>query len=111
MYELSVLFPAISGLLPSHGWTVPTYRSADGLVIAGPHRSFPRHLFAVGLGADGLQGAFLAARTQPRHFVGAPAKGDELFGFMPVRRVTARAWSARRARPSVGTIGSPGVPT
>jgi glycine/D-amino acid oxidase-like deaminating enzyme len=82
MYELSVLYPVLSGLQPTHGWTTSSYRSVDGLVIAGAHRAFPRHLFAVGLGADGLQGAYLAARLNLRHYRGSPAKGDELFGFI-----------------------------
>jgi glycine/D-amino acid oxidase-like deaminating enzyme len=82
MYEFSVLHPVISGARPTHGWTSSSHRSADGLVIAGPHRAFPRHLFAVGLGVDGLQGAYLAARLNLRHYQGAPEKGDELFGFI-----------------------------
>jgi glycine/D-amino acid oxidase-like deaminating enzyme len=82
MYEFSVLYPAISGLQPSHGWMSSGHRSYDGLVIAGAHRSFPHHLFALGLGVDGLQGAFVAARLNLRHYLGAPEKGDELFGFV-----------------------------
>jgi glycine/D-amino acid oxidase-like deaminating enzyme len=82
MYEFSVRYPEISGLQPSHGWTLGAYRSVDGLVIAGPHRAFPRHLFAVGLATEGLQGAYLAARINLRHYLGASEKGDELFGFI-----------------------------
>jgi glycine/D-amino acid oxidase-like deaminating enzyme len=82
MYEFSVMYPAISGIQPAQGWTVTGHRSQDGLVVAGPHRAFPRHLFAVGMGIDGLQAAWLAARVNLRHYRGAPDKGDELFGFL-----------------------------
>jgi glycine/D-amino acid oxidase-like deaminating enzyme len=82
MYELSVLYPHVSGVQPSHGWTARQFRSHDGLVIAGAHRAFPRHLFAVGLGADGIQGAWLAARLLVRAHRGAPDKADALFGFI-----------------------------
>jgi glycine/D-amino acid oxidase-like deaminating enzyme len=88
MYELSLLYPAISGLLPTHGWTAGSFRSADGLVLAGPHRAFPRHLFVTGLGGDGLQGALLAARVNLRHYLGTPGRGDELFGLLRGRSVT-----------------------
>ena len=81
MYEFSLLQPAASGIVPAFAWTAPSHGSADGLVIAGPHRNFPRHLFVTGLGADGLQGAYLAARLNLRHYLGALEKGDELFGF------------------------------
>lgn len=82
MYEYSVLHPDVSGMRPSVGWTVHAHRSADGLLIAGPHRAFPRHLFAVGLGAEGLQGALLAAGINLRHYQGRAEKADELFGFL-----------------------------
>jgi glycine/D-amino acid oxidase-like deaminating enzyme len=81
MYEFSLRQPAVSGIVPAVAWTTGNHRSADGLVIAGPHRNFPRHLFVTGLGVDGLQGAWLAARLNLRHYLGAPEKGDELFGF------------------------------
>jgi glycine/D-amino acid oxidase-like deaminating enzyme len=82
MYELSLRHPEISGLQPSHAWTTGSHRSVDGLVIAGPHRAFPRHLFAAGLGAGGVQAAYHAARLNLRHHQGAPDKSDALFGFI-----------------------------
>jgi gamma-glutamylputrescine oxidase len=82
MYELSVIYPDISGIQPSHGWTATGFRSHDGLVIAGAHRAFPRHLFAVALGADGVQAAWLAARLLVRAHRGAQDKADVLFGFV-----------------------------
>lgn len=81
MYELTTLYPAISGLQPAWGWDVVRYGSPDGLPVVGPHRNFPRHLFALGHGRHGAGMAWLAARVLLREFLGEPDKGDELFGF------------------------------
>jgi glycine/D-amino acid oxidase-like deaminating enzyme len=81
MYELSTIYPAISGIQPQWGWDFLHYGSPDGLPVAGPHRNFPRHLFALGHGRHGAGVAWLAARVLLREFLGEPAKADELFGF------------------------------
>jgi glycine/D-amino acid oxidase-like deaminating enzyme len=84
MYELTTLYPSISGLQPEWGWDFLHYGSPDGLPVVGPHRNFPRHLFALGHGRHGAGMAWLAARILLREFQGEPAKGDELFGFVRV---------------------------
>jgi glycine/D-amino acid oxidase-like deaminating enzyme len=84
MYELTTLYPAISGLQPKWGWGFLHYGSPDGLPVVGPHRNFPRHLFALGHGRHGAGMAWLAARLLLRAYQGEPAKGDELFGFARV---------------------------
>ena len=81
MYELSLLFPAISGTPAEWGWWLPFDDTVDGLPYIGPHRNFPRHLFALGLGRHGAAASWLAARILLRHAAGEPAKGDDLFGF------------------------------
>ena len=81
MYELTTLYPAISGLQPEWGWDVDSYGSPDGLPVIGPHRNFPRHLFALGSGRHGAGVAWLAARVLLRAYLEEPAKGDDLFGF------------------------------
>lgn len=87
MYELSRLYPAISGTPPDYGWSARTVTATDGLLLAGPHRNFPRHLFAIGLGATGISGAYLAARIVLRHYEEAVETGDDLFGFSRVQPV------------------------
>ena len=84
MYELTTLYPAISGLQPEWGWDVDYYGSPDDLPVIGPHRNFPRHLFALGAGRHGAAVAWLAARVLLRAFQEEPAKGDDLFGFARV---------------------------
>jgi glycine/D-amino acid oxidase-like deaminating enzyme len=88
MYELTTVYPAISGaisgLQPEWAWDVVHHGSPDGLPVVGPHRNFPRHLFALGHGRHGAGVAWLAARVLLRAFQAEPAKGDELFGFIRV---------------------------
>jgi len=81
MYELLTMYPAISGLRPEFGWDVLYGETADGLMYIGPHRNYPHHLFALGGAADSVTGAFLAARILARAVSGAPAKGDDVFGW------------------------------
>ncbi|HXE81211.1 MAG TPA: FAD-binding oxidoreductase [Vicinamibacterales bacterium] len=85
MYELSLTMPAISGIQPDYVWDVAATRTRDGLPFIGPHRNYPRHLFALGLGAS-LTGAFLAARILLRHYEGQPERTDEYFGFARLAR-------------------------
>jgi glycine/D-amino acid oxidase-like deaminating enzyme len=81
MYELLTMYPVISGLQPAYGWESAYGETADGVMYIGPHRNYPRHLFALGGGAHSLAGAFLAARLLLRAAMGEPAKGDEVFGW------------------------------
>ena len=84
MYELSTLYPAISGLQAEWAWESTRYNTVDGLPFVGLHRNFPRHLFAVGSGRHGAGFAWLAARILLRRYQGDPARGDESFGFTRV---------------------------
>ena len=81
MYELSTIYPAISGAMPEWSWDLTHDSTADGLPYIGLHRNFPRHLFALGHSRHGAAVAWLAARLLLRLFQDSPEKGDELFGF------------------------------
>ena len=81
MYELSLLYPAISGLEPALSWDGEDYETADGLPFLGPHRNFPRHLFALGSARHGAGLAWTAARLILRQIQGETLKADEAFGF------------------------------
>lgn len=80
MYELSRLYPAISGTKPAYGWDVPLAHPIDGVLYAGSHRNFPFHHFAFGTSHDPAR-AFLASRIILRNIQGRPQKGDEHFSF------------------------------
>jgi glycine/D-amino acid oxidase-like deaminating enzyme len=85
MYELSVLRPAISGIMPEYAWEAEYSRTADGVPYFGPHRNYPHHLFAFGGGPAGLGLTFTAARILLRSHLGTPEKGDEPFSFTRIR--------------------------
>lgn len=81
MYELSLFYPALSGIQPTHAWDLPVARTVDGLPYLGTHRNYPRHLFALGIDPHRLGHCWLAARVLLRHHQGAPEKSDLPFGF------------------------------
>lgn len=80
MYELSKLYPAISGAMPEYGWDVPLTHSIDGALYAGSHRNFPFHHFAFGTLHDPAR-AYLASRIILRSIQGRADKEDEFFSF------------------------------
>jgi glycine/D-amino acid oxidase-like deaminating enzyme len=86
MYELSVLYPDMSGVAPAFGWAAPYALSGEGLPYIGPHRNFPRHLFAWGDSSGSVTGAYLASRVLLRHFLGELDATDEAFLFTRVER-------------------------
>jgi glycine/D-amino acid oxidase-like deaminating enzyme len=81
MYELLMMYPAISGLQPDYGWHLPYGETADGLMYIGPHRNYPHHLFALGSSGDSISGAFVAARILARAVRGNVEKADEVFSW------------------------------
>jgi glycine/D-amino acid oxidase-like deaminating enzyme len=81
MYELSTLYPEISGIAPDYGWDAPYSRTQDGLPYIGPHRNYPHHLFAFGDSSHTVTGAYLASRILLRHHLERLEPADEVFGF------------------------------
>ena len=81
MYELSTLYPDISGVQPTFGWSADYARTSNGLPCIGPHRNFPHHLFAFGDASQGVTGAYLASRILLRHHFDEMDPADEVFGF------------------------------
>lgn len=82
MYELSCLYPDISGTQAECGWANRTARTADGIPVAGPHRNYPRHLFGVSPGTAGFASALLVAKVLLRWLEDAAEHDDEAFGFL-----------------------------
>jgi glycine/D-amino acid oxidase-like deaminating enzyme len=81
MYELSTMYPDISGAQPEYGWAADYVRAANGLPCIGPHRNFPHHLFAFGDSSHSVTGAYLASRMLLRHHFEEMDPGDAVFGF------------------------------
>jgi glycine/D-amino acid oxidase-like deaminating enzyme len=82
MYELSTMYPDVSGVQAAYGWATDYARTADGLPYIGAHRNFPHHLFAFGDASQGVTGAFLASRILVRQCSGEMDPADEVFGFL-----------------------------
>ena len=81
MYELSTLYPAISGVSAAWSWHYRYDVTPDGLPLLGPHRNFPRHFFVLGQSAHGPASSWLAARLVQRWAAEKMEKSDELYGF------------------------------
>jgi glycine/D-amino acid oxidase-like deaminating enzyme len=81
MYELSVLYPEISGLQPAYGWDAPYGAPSRGLPLIGPHRNYPHHLFAFG-DSHSLTAAYLASRILLRHQHEESQPADAAFAFV-----------------------------
>lgn len=81
MYELSLLYPGLSGIQPAFAWDVPLSTTADGAPYIGPHRNLPGHLFALGFGRHGDGLAWMAAKALVRYHQGAPTRDDAVFAF------------------------------
>jgi glycine/D-amino acid oxidase-like deaminating enzyme len=82
MYELSLRYPAISGLPARWSWSTPVVSTPDGLPWIGPHRNYPFHFFALAFGWHGDALAWWAARAALRFFTGQARREDELLGFI-----------------------------
>ena len=53
----------------------------DGLPFIGPHRNYPRHLFAFGDASRSVTGAYLASRILLRQCLEEHDPADDVFGF------------------------------
>jgi glycine/D-amino acid oxidase-like deaminating enzyme len=76
------LLPALRTIDIEYAWEGLFARTPDGLPYIGTHRRYPRHLFALGYGGNGMTFGFLAARLLLDAFL-ERGKGDdlELFAF------------------------------
>jgi glycine/D-amino acid oxidase-like deaminating enzyme len=81
MYELSTMYPEISGIMPAYGWEASYALTAEGVPYIGPHRNFPHHLFVFGDASHSVTGAYLASRVLLRHHLGETEAADEAFSF------------------------------
>jgi glycine/D-amino acid oxidase-like deaminating enzyme len=81
MYELSTIYPALSGIQPLYGWDATIAETADGVPYIGPHRNFPHHLFALGFGRNGAGQSFLASRILLKIFLGDADPAHDVFAF------------------------------
>jgi glycine/D-amino acid oxidase-like deaminating enzyme len=81
MYELSTLYPDISGIQPAFGWAANYALTAEGLPYIGAHRNYPHHLFVFGDASHSVTAAYLASRLLLRQHLGDTDSADEAFSF------------------------------
>ncbi len=79
--DLVDLYPAARDLAPEYAWEGLFATTPDGLPYIGAHGRYPRHLFALGYGGNGMTFGFLAAGILDRMIRGVPRPEDRLFRF------------------------------
>ena len=75
------VFPALAGERPEYSWAGLFAETADGLPYVGEHRLYPRHLFALGYGGNGMTASFLAAKLLLNRYLEQPDPKESLFSF------------------------------
>lgn len=75
------LYPALTEVAIDYTWEGLFGATADGLPYIGPHRRYPRHLFALGYGGNGITFGFLAAQLIRERLLGQVDEDHELFSF------------------------------
>jgi glycine/D-amino acid oxidase-like deaminating enzyme len=79
------LYPALKHVR-TQAWEGLFATTPDGLPYIGTHRRYPRHLFALGYGGNGMTFGFLASRLLLEQLSGSPSDDHELFAFGRTRR-------------------------
>jgi glycine/D-amino acid oxidase-like deaminating enzyme len=75
------VFPALRQVKADHAWEGLFAQTPDGLPYIGPHRRYPRHLFALGYGGNGMTFGFLASKLLLERLNGLPSRDQDLFAF------------------------------
>jgi glycine/D-amino acid oxidase-like deaminating enzyme len=80
-HHFTSIFPMIGDLKIECGWEGLFAVTPDGLPYIGPHPRYPRHLFALGYGGNGMTFAHLAARMLLEQVTGFDSPDHRLFAF------------------------------
>ena len=75
------LFPVLAEAGIDTAWEGLFAMTPDSLPYIGPHRRYPRHLFALGYGGNGMTFAALAARILLEQWRGVASPDHALFAF------------------------------
>ena len=84
--QFAHLLPGSKDIPIARAWEGVFAMTPDGLPCIGTHRRYPRHLFALGYGGNGMTFGFLAARLLLDALHGVPNPDLELFAFNRFRR-------------------------
>ncbi|HUP40494.1 MAG TPA: FAD-binding oxidoreductase [Vicinamibacterales bacterium] len=84
MTYLAQVYPDLADEKPEYAWEGLFAETADGLPYVGEHARYPRHLFALGYGGNGMTASFIAAKTLVGMYQGRDT--GNLFAFDRARR-------------------------
>jgi glycine/D-amino acid oxidase-like deaminating enzyme len=74
-------YPPLEEIAIDYEWEGLFATTPDGLPYIGPHRHYPRHLFALGYGGNGMTLGFLAARLLLEWYQAKRTTDHDLFAF------------------------------
>ena len=80
------LYPSLEKVDSAFVWEGLFATTSDGLPYIGAHRRYPRHLFALGYGGNGMTFGFLAAKLLLEQYQDRDSSDHELFAFGRTRR-------------------------
>jgi len=84
-HDFEALLPGLADVPTDNAWEGLFALTPDSLPFIGPHRRYPRHLFALGYGGNGMTFSFLAARMLLEQWQGVRAADHPLFRFGRLR--------------------------
>jgi glycine/D-amino acid oxidase-like deaminating enzyme len=79
--HFEAVLPALATLEIAQAWEGRFANTPDSLPYVGPHARYPRHLFALGYGGNGMTFGSLAGRLLVDHWHGRTGADHRLFGF------------------------------
>lgn len=79
--DFTRLYPALAGIDIDCRWEGLFATTPDNLPYIGPHRRYPRQLFALGYGGNGMTFGFLAAKLLLDWYRGERSADHALFAF------------------------------
>jgi glycine/D-amino acid oxidase-like deaminating enzyme len=88
--DVAALWPVLDDIEVDYAWEGLFATTPDGLPYIGTHRRYPRHLFALGYGGNGMTFGFLAAQILAKAIVGRTTEADRRFGFSRLDQRTIR---------------------
>jgi glycine/D-amino acid oxidase-like deaminating enzyme len=77
----TTLYPILAEVALEYAWDGLFAMTPDGLPYIGPHRHYPRHLFALGYGGNGMTFGFLASKLLLDWYRGRRTSDHDLFAF------------------------------
>ena len=80
-HHFDKLLPPLAAIESDYAWEGLFATTPDGLPYIGAHPEFPRHLFALGYGGNGMTFGFLAARLLLDWYRGGQSSDHRLFSF------------------------------